>query len=184
MSPLPSPKAMLDDSLSMAATTAAVSLIPPRVLPDWLRQGITWAPVAVLAGSFAYAAGRPQTSMEVARTLVEAYEPNEEQPDGGLQAHQPTDAESSMGPQQAVVGFRFGHAAVGAVVGAAVGMIPTAMTALSFWTDEKVENGLKRLGAPAPRVIMAAGSAALSWAIGRAEAKRESQRAIKLTQDS
>lgn len=141
---------LLHEPRFQAALTAGLSLIPARIYPRWLRRGMIWAPAVIgLAGS-AYLAASP----EMHRKFL-AYVPESERP------HDAEQQLSSVNPVAVT--------AVGGAVGAAF----TAVLAVSFWADEKIEQGLRRAKVPCPRVAMGIAAGAASWGLTKKDNERE-----------
>src|SRR5690625_3442494 len=103
-----------------------------------------WAPTVIGAAGSAYLAANP----EAHRKFLE-YVPESERP---------VDAEQQLSSVNPVA-----VTAVGSAVGAAF----TAVLAVSFWADEKIEPGLRRAKVPFPRVAMGIAVGAASWALSK-----------------
>lgn len=135
--------------------TGALTLIPARNYPRWLRLSLIWAPTIVGAGGLALLAANPDAQRRFAVDVGADQQRGEEPEENTVQQ---ADAPTIL----KVAG-----------AGAAGGAVASAAMAVSFWADEKLERGLRQLKAPFPRVVMGVmvGAATGRWVI--AENKRD-----------
>lgn len=141
---------LLHEPWLQAALTAGLSLIPARTYPRWLRRGMIWAPTVIGVAGSAYLAANP----EAHRKFLEYVPESERRVDAEQQL-------SSVNPVAVT--------AVGGAVGAAF----TAVLAVSFWADEKIEQGLRRAKVPFPRVAMGFAAGAASWVLTKKDNELE-----------
>src|SRR5690625_3020770 len=101
-----------------------------------------WATTVICVASSCYLAANPDAH----RTCLE-YVP---------ESDRPVDAEQQLSSV---------NSGAVAAVGGAVGAAFTSVLAVSFWADEKIEQGLRRAKVPFPRVAMGIAAGAASWAL-------------------
>lgn len=130
-----------------ALAAGALTLIPARNYPRWLRTGLVWGPAIAATAYGAYLAKNPAHRT----ALFERF--------GGDEAADQSGALSRPGVVLAST--------------AGLGVFIGASSALGFWVDERLERGLQRLRVPAPRVVMAVAAGALTWVAERADTKGE-----------
>lgn len=140
----------LQDPWSQAVLTAGLSLIPARSYPRWLRRGIIWAPTVIGTVGALYLAANPEAHRKFLECVPES--------------DRPEDAEQQLSTVNPVAVT---------VVGGAAGAVLTAGLAVSFWADEKIEQGLRRLKVPFPRVAMSIGTGAAAWWMAKKDTQQE-----------
>jgi hypothetical protein len=143
----------LNDPWSQGVLTGALTLIPPRNYPQWIRQTLIWGtPVAGGVGA-AYLANNPRLRRKLSAKAA-------------LAQHADPSTRTSLRPQEPPVNFlakNYRSTASMVLIGTALGAAASLGTVAGFWVDEKIEQGLRRLNVPLPRVVMAATAGAVTW---------------------
>ncbi|MGO1524026.1 MAG: hypothetical protein ACTHWO_06650 [Nesterenkonia sp.] len=153
---------ILRDPWVQGALTGALALIPARKYPGWLRRGIIWAPTVVGALGLGFLAANPDAQRRFA-VAVGAGQQNDQEPEENPEGNA---AQQADAPTILKV----------AAAGAAGGGVASAAIAVSFWADEKLERGLRRVGVPFPRAVLAALSgAATGWMVTQENARESTQ---------
>lgn len=137
----------LNNPIAQATVTGALTLIPARKYPTWLRRGLIWAPVVVGFAGAAYFVANPKTGLK------------------------PTDPHQNTGradldylPATPLSdGQRVGRSATMIAVGGGIGAVASLTTAAGFWADEKIEQGLRRFKVPFPRAVMGVAAGVITW---------------------
>ncbi|NLS10913.1 hypothetical protein HGQ17_13105 [Nesterenkonia sp. MY13] len=151
-SPAPSPPqdSILSNPTAQAALSGAVTLIPARNYPGWLRGVMSWVPALAVSG----VAMAPGATSGIIKKLQE-------------REGTPTDTEL---PEPSPV--------VRAGLAAGLGALVYGSVRLSFLLDEAADRGLRKLRVPFPRVVMGAAVAAGAYRSAVTEnQRREARRA-------
>ena len=153
---------ILQNPWTQAILTGALTLIPVRAYPRWVRRCLLWTPPLVggIAGS--YLSVNPAARGNFLKGTGTS------QPESV--AEQSAQQRQSQSDQQVRAPNALGIIAVGVSTGAAL----FAVTAAVFWADEKLERGLRRLKVPYPRIVMAIGAGAITWLQETKEQQRDS----------
>lgn len=139
----------LNSPISQATVTGALSLIPGRKYPTWLRRSLIWAPTVVgLAGAAGVFFG--VTNPEAGSRFAEPRKNTGR-------------ADLDYLPTHLSDGQQAGRTATKASVIAGIGLFASLTTAAGFWADEKIEQGLRRFNVPFPRAAMGIAAGALTW---------------------
>lgn len=142
---------ILTAPLPQAVLTGALTLIPARNYPTWLRKSLVWGPTVVgVAGAVCFAA-KPDVRAKLAERL-----PSAERSASGARKIEANAARS-------VVPTPVRKTATLIVTGGGVGAIVSVLTAGGFWADEKIERALRRINVPFPRVVMGAVAGLAAW---------------------
>lgn len=143
----------MNDPFSQAIVTGALTLIPVRNYPTWLRRGLIWAPtVAGGLGAVVFAANpRLQRKLSAKAAIAEQFNPATRKT---LHPQEPPASIRSKAPRGTV-----SLIATGTAVGAGLSVVMAA----GFWADDKVERGLRRLKIPFPRAVMGAATGVFTW---------------------
>lgn len=137
----------LNNPMAQATVTGALTLIPARKYPTWLRRGLIWAPVVVGFAGAAYVLANPKTDLK----------PRDPRQNTGR-------ADLDYLPATPVSdGQQVRRCATTIAVGGGIGAVASLTTAAGFWADEKIEQGLRRLKVPLPRAVMGVAAGALTW---------------------
>lgn len=141
------PASLLNHPISQATVTGALTLIPTRKYPTWLRHSLIWGPaVACLAGSV-YLIANPKTGSKTTEPRKNTGRADQDYlPSARLSG-----------------GRRARHAVTMVALGGGIGTLISLTTAAGFWADEKIEQSLGRLNVPFPRAIMGIAAGALTW---------------------
>lgn len=153
-------RSFLTDPWSQAVLTGALTLIPARSYPVWLRRGIIWGPAVIGAVLPAYVAASPEAHRKFTEQMSRAGLDRAELDRAELDSARQADSGRSPQPEQQ---NRLRGVAVAAVAGGAIGAVLTAAMIVAFWGDEKAEQGLRRLRVPFPRAVMGAAAGAAAW---------------------
>ncbi|GAA4476366.1 hypothetical protein GCM10023190_13700 [Enteractinococcus fodinae] len=142
----------LNDPLSQGLLTGALTLIPARNYPTWLRRGLIWAPPIAGGAGAAYLVMNPKMRRKIAaKVAVAQYSPST--PDS-LRPPEPPAAFRTKGPSRTAALI---------AAGTAVGGVFSLATAASFWADEKIDQGLRRINVPFPRAVMGLAAGGVTW---------------------
>ena len=147
--------------MAQAVLTGALTLIPARNYPNWLRKSLVWGPTVVGVAGATYFAAKPE-----ARTKVAERSPSAEQSASSaqsVQSSEPGSTESST----------VRRATTMITAGGAVGATLSLVMAGGFWADEKIERGLRRIKIPLPRVVMGAAAGVATWYQAKQDAARD-----------
>lgn len=146
-----------------AIVGGALTLIPARKYPVWLRQTLTWVPAAGVFGVMAvpgagasveeWASGRVDSGRGTADGVADGRVGAKDGDSAPADLGQADERESENGATESHRLARIGTAA-------AAGALTYGMFRFSFWFDEAAERGLRKLRVPYPRVIMGAAVAA------------------------
>jgi hypothetical protein len=144
--------AFMMDPFAQAILTGAVTLIAPRDYPRWLRRGLIWGPtVAGVAGGAYLATNRGARRKLATRIAV---------------AEQQATIAQDLRPQEPPRALRYkgNNRTVSLVVtGATIGGVASLVMAGGFWVDYKIDQGLRRLNVPFPRVVMGVATGVYTW---------------------
>lgn len=132
---------------AQAVATGALTLIPARNYPRWLRTTLIWGPPVAATVYGAYLVKNP----EHRAALIQRFEDAES-----------ADQIDALSRPEVVLA---GAAGLGVLIGSSA--------ALGFWADERLERGLRRLRIPAPRLVMGVAAGALTWLAERADSQGE-----------
>ncbi|GGE58321.1 hypothetical protein GCM10011401_01300 [Nesterenkonia cremea] len=158
-----------------------LSLIPARKYPGWIRQGLTWGSTGLVMA----VALSPGATSGLLKALGAKYgdaeqrkgaERQEEASQRQQQSEQGESASSgsSAGAREDAecpqVSWMSRTAAALVVGGFAYGTWRFA-----WWADDAAERALQRMRVPAPRVVMAAAAAALTYREARQDQEARSQ---------
>lgn len=149
----------MNDPVAQGLLTGALTLIPARNYPTWLRRGLIWAtPIAGGAGA-GYLVMSPKTRRKIAaKRAVAQYSSSTHDDSKGhprsLRPPEPPAAFRTKGPSRTAALIAAGTAAGGAV---------SLVTAASFWADEKIDQGLRRMNVPFPRAVMGLAAGGVTW---------------------
>lgn len=145
-----------------AVLVAALTLIPVRNYPRWVRRTLIWGPPVVGAIGFGYVAADPESLPQVSEERKSAEGATEER----TESDEVTEPDA-QGPPKTGSGVSslspLARAIVFATGGAVVGTLGSGAMAVGFWADEKAERGLRKLKVPLPRVMMGCVVGALTW---------------------
>lgn len=155
----------LNDPLSQGIVTGALTLIPARNYPHWLRQTLVWGPPVAGGAIPAYLAMNPRVRRKLSARLAIAEHSNPSTRTG-LRPQEPPRAVLSKGNRSTA-----SMIATGTAIGAGVSLLVVG----GFWADEKLEQGLRRLKVPFPRGVMAAAAGALTWWQLKQDQKRNTE---------
>lgn len=142
----------LNDPLTQGLLTGALTLIPARNYPTWLRRGLIWAPPIAGGAGAAYLVMSPKTRRKIAAKIAVA--------------QYSSSSHESLRPPEPPATFRTkGASRTTAIVaaGTAVGGVVSLVTAASFWADEKIDQGLRRINVPFPRAVMSIAAGGVTW---------------------
>ena len=162
------------DPWGQAVVSGALSIIPARNYPRWLRRGIIVAPAIALPAFSAWAATSPSAQQKIA-----AWAGGDSSSVGGAADTEPVAPE---GPAEAESATRaLTPVSFGALLAVTVplGAVTSAMMAAGFWADEKIEAGLRQLKVPFPRLVMGWGAGALTWWMVKQEVAQEENQALE-----
>lgn len=151
------------DPWGQAVVSGALSIIPARNYPRWLRRGIIAAPAIALPAFSAWVA-----TSSTAQDKISAWSGGEK----------PAEAEPATRPLTPV--------SLGKLLAITVplGAVTSAMMAAGFWADEKIEAGLRHLKVPFPRLVMGWGAGALTWWTVKKEVAQEEKQALEAQKTS
>ncbi|NDK32350.1 hypothetical protein [Nesterenkonia haasae] len=124
------------DPWGQAALVSALTLIPARKYPAWLKRALVWGPTAGVVAIIA-TPGAPTSELRKLRTW------------------QGQDPAAVQLPEITPM------ARTALAIGAGAAMY--ASWRLSFWSDTAAENVVRKLRIPAPRVAMALTAGAATW---------------------
>src|SRR5690625_442277 len=155
----------LNDPWSQGVLTGALTLIPPHNYPQWVRQTLIWGPPVAGGAGTAYLSNNPRLRRKLSAKIA-------------LAQHADPSTRTSLRPQEPPVNFlaknnRSTFSRI--LVGTAVGAVVSLGTVAGFWADEKIEQGLRKLNVPIPRVVMAATAGAVTWWTLQQDQKRSAQ---------
>ncbi|MCT1608052.1 hypothetical protein M3B43_12190 [Nesterenkonia massiliensis] len=172
------------DPWGQAVVSGALSIIPARNYPRWLRRGIIVAPAIALPAFSAWVATSPSAQQKIA-----AWAGEDSSSVGGAVDNEPADAEpvAPEGPAEAESASRaLTPVSFGALLAVTVplGAVTSAMMAAGFWADEKIEAGLRQLKVPFPRLVMGWGAGALTWWMVKQEVAQEENQALEAQKTS
>lgn len=137
----------LNNPIAQATVTGALTLIPARTYPTWLRRGLIWAPVVVGFAGATYFVANPKTGLK-------SRDPRQNTGRADLDYLPATPVSD---------GQRARRSATIIAVGGGIGAVVSLTTAAGFWADEKIEQGLRRFKVPFPRAVMGAAAGAITW---------------------
>ncbi|WP_022873175.1 hypothetical protein [Nesterenkonia alba] len=126
----------LNDPWAQAATVGALTLVPVRKYPGWLKTTLAWGPALGAAAMVA----TPGATTKALRKLSEWVG---DDPEGVREVH-----------------ITPGARAVAAVT---AGAVMYGGWKLSLWSDTAVENVVRKLRVPAPRVTMSLAAGCATW---------------------
>lgn len=142
----------MNDPLAQGLMTGALTLIPVRNYPTWIRRGLIWAPPIAGGAGAAYLMMSPKTRRKIAaKVAVAQYSSSARE---SLRPPEPPAAFRTKGPSRTAALI-----AAGTAVGGAVSLV----TAVSFWADEKIDQGLRRINVPFPRAVMSLAAGGVTW---------------------
>lgn len=124
------------DPWGQAVAVGALTLIPARKYPAWLRQTIIWTPAVAATAIVAIPGGTTGLLRKLSR----------------WQGQDPEEVE-----------FPEISAVTRAAIAASFGAVVYGGGRLSFWTDNAAESLLRKMRVPAPRAAMAVISGATAW---------------------
>lgn len=143
----------LNDPFSQGLLTGALTLIPARNYPTWVRQTLIWGPT-VAGGTAPIVLGKnPRLRRKLSAKLA-------------LAQHADPSTRTSLRPQEpplAILPNDNRSTASMIVAGTAIGAGISLMMAAGLWADEKIDQGLRRLSVPLPRVVMGVATGAFTW---------------------
>lgn len=143
----------LNDPASQGILTGALTLIPARKYPKWVRQTLIWGPTVAGAAGAAYLKANPRLRRKLSAKLA-------------LAQHADPSTRTSLRPQEpplAILPNDNRSTASMVVTGTAIGTGVSLLIAASLWADEKIEQGLRQLKTPLPRVVMGVAAGAVTW---------------------
>ncbi|GAA4514074.1 hypothetical protein GCM10023159_21970 [Brevibacterium yomogidense] len=153
---------LLSGPWGQSALVGALTLIPARTYPLWLRRTLIWGPPVVGAIGFGYVAANPESLPQVGEERKSVEGATEENTESDEVAEPDAQGPPKTGSGLSSLSPR-ARAIVFATGGAAVGTLSSGAMAVGFWVDEKAERGLRKLKVPLPRVMMGCVVGALTW---------------------
>lgn len=140
---------LLTDPWTQGVLSGAMTLIPARKYPGWLRQGLIWGPTVLGSAGGTYLALNPGARRKLMAKLADT---GQTIPiDSGH--HQNGDRNSTDTARRLSI--------IGA--GSAAGAASSLVMGFGFWADEAIDRGLRRMRVPFPRVVMGVTVGALTW---------------------
>lgn len=142
----------MKDPFAQAILTGALTLIPARNYPSWLRNGLIWGPPAAGVAGGVYLATNRSARRKLATKIAVA--------------EQPASISQTLRPQEPPAPLRWkgkNRTASLMITGCALGGAASLAIIAGFWADEMIDRGLRRLNIPLPRVVMGVATGAFTW---------------------
>ncbi len=142
----------MTDPLSQGVLTGALTLIPARNYPTWLRCSLIWAPTLIGSAGAGYLVTNPKIRRKLSAKVAVA--------------EHTTSTPRSLHPQEPPTAFRtkgFSRTVALIAAGTGVGGVVSLALAAGFWADEKIDTGLRQVNVPFPRVVMGIATGAVTW---------------------
>lgn len=168
---------------SQAAVVGGLSLIPARKYPGWIRQGLTWGSTGLVMA----VALSPGATSGLLKALGAKYGDAEQrkgaerQEEASQRRQQSQQEESVSSPSSSEAREHPGHLQVSWTTRSAAALIVGGFSygtwRFAWWADDAAERALGRMRVPAPRVVMAAGAAALTYREARQAQEAQGQAA-------
>lgn len=151
--PIPRMTDRLQSPLAQGVLTGAMTLIPARNYPRWIRRSLVWGPLVLAPLGAAYLGANPQL-LKSFTTQQSAEQSEDAIPESTVSGVSP----EVLAPTQRCVG-----ATKALLPGVALGGLVSGMMVAGFWSDEQLERGLRRLRVPYPRLIMGGIAGVITW---------------------
>jgi hypothetical protein len=163
----------LENPWAQGVLGGALALIPARKWPRWVRGAYTWVPT-IGAASLAAA---PEVWSRWVKESAQSSSLGEQPPEGAAARDARPAEHIGVGERdlhrvrqhaidvaEAAPKLTIGQGASRLAAAVAVGGMTYGVAKLSLWADEALEDGLRRLHVPAPRITLAvAYGAACAW---------------------
>lgn len=154
--------------VSQAAVVGALSLLPARRYPGWLKQGMTWGSTGLVA-AVALTPGAMSGLLKALGSKCGDTDPEDSASSDSSAEARESEARESGAREEA------GRPQVSWVTRSSAALVAGGFTygtwRFAWWADDAAERALRRMRVPAPRLVMAAGAAALAYR----EAHRDQQ---------
>lgn len=141
--------------VSQAAVVGALSLLPARRYPGWLKQGMTWGSTGLVAA----VALTPGAMSGLLKALGSKY--------GDTDQEDSASSGSSAEARESEAREEAGRPQVSWVTRSSAALVAGGFTygtwRFAWWADDAAERALRRMRVPAPRLVMAASAAALTY---------------------
>lgn len=142
---------LFHDPWAQAIITGALTLIPARNYPRWLRQSLIWGPPVIGGIGTSYLGVNPRARRKFLARIGASRSSHVQElavQDELMPSRQPT---------RLAKGVRAG------IAGVAAGAVVSGGMAFGLWADEQLERGLQRMKVPRPRAVMAVAVGAFTW---------------------
>lgn len=139
---------LLTDPWTQALMSGALTLIPVRKYPKWLRKGLIWGPSVLGSVGGVYFAFNPEARQKLMARIADTGQALPIESDQLQDGRLVTDPARRL----SIIG-----------VGSAAGAAGSLVMSFGFWADEAIDQGLQRMKVPFPRVVMGLATGALIW---------------------
>lgn len=146
--------------VSQAAVVGALSLLPARRYPGWLKQGMTWGSTGLVA-AVALTPGAMSGLLKALGSKHGDADQEDSASSGSSAGARESGARESEAREEA------GRPQVSWVTRSSAALVAGGFTygtwRFAWWADDAAERALRRMRVPAPRLVMAASAAALTY---------------------